>query len=135
MIPYATITVREEGKEVVDMAALAAMGIHAFSDDGVGVQQEDVMRQAMRKSHELGTMIVAHTEDMRYRKPDACVHAGDEAHDRHWVGIPSECEWKQLERDLHLVEETGAHYHCCHVSAKESVERQISWMREQLKAY
>ena len=122
VIPYATITVREEGKEVVDMAALAAMGIHAFSDDGVGVQQEDVMRQAMRKSHELGTMIVAHTEDMRYRKPDACVHAGDEAHDRHWVGIPSECEWKQLERDLHLVEETGAHYHCCHVSAKESVE-------------
>lgn len=104
VIPYATITVREEGKEVVDMAALAAMGIHAFSDDGVGVQQEDVMRQAMRKSHELGTMIVAHTEDMRYRKPDACVHAGDEAHDRHWVGIPSECEWKQLERDLHLVE-------------------------------
>lgn len=121
VIPYATITIREEGKEVVDMAALAAMGIRAFSDDGVGVQRDDVMRQAMQKSQALGTMIVAHTEDMRYRKPDACVHDGDEARERHWVGIPSECEWKQLERDLRLVEETGAHYHCCHVSAKESV--------------
>lgn len=121
VIPYATITKAESGKEVVDMAALAKMGIRAFSDDGVGVQSGDVMEEAMKQSHALGTMIVAHTEDMSYRKPGAYMHEGTESKARGVVGIPSECEWKQLERDLKLVEKTGAHYHCCHVSAKESV--------------
>ena len=120
--PYATITKAEIGKEVVDMAALAKMGVRAFSDDGVGVQSGDVMEEAMKQSHALGTMIVAHTEDMSYRKPGAYMHEGTESKARGVVGIPSECEWKQLERDLKLVEKTGAHYHCCHVSAKESVQ-------------
>lgn len=122
VIPYATITKAESGKEVVDMAALAKMGIRAFSDDGVGVQSGDVMEEAMKQSHALGTMIVAHTEDMSYRKPGAYMHEGTESKARGVVGIPSECEWKQLERDLKLVEKTGAHYHCCHVSARESVQ-------------
>ena len=122
VIPYATITKAESGKEVVDMAALAKMGVRAFSDDGVGVQSGDVMEEAMKQSHALGTMIVAHTEDMSYRKPGAYMHEGTESKARGVVGIPSECEWKQLERDLKLVEKTGAHYHFCHVSAKESVQ-------------
>lgn len=122
VIPYATITKAESGKEVVDMAALAKMGVRVFSDDGVGVQSGDVMEEAMKQSHALGTMIVAHTEDMSYRKPGAYMHEGTESKARGVVGIPSECEWKQLERDLKLVEKTGAHYHCCHVSAKESVQ-------------
>ena len=122
VIPYATITKAESGKEVVDMAALAKMGVRAFSDDGVGVQSGDVMEEAMKQSHALGTMIVAHTEDMSYRKPGAYMHEGTESKARGVFGIPSECEWKQLERDLKLVEKTGAHYHCCHVSAKESVQ-------------
>ena len=122
VIPYATITKAESGKEVVDMAVLAKMGVRAFSDDGVGVQSGDVMEEAMKQSHALGTMIVAHTEDMSYRKPGAYMHEGTESKARGVVGIPSECEWKQLERDLKLVEKTGAHYHCCHVSAKESVQ-------------
>ena len=122
VIPYATITKAESGKEVVDMAALAKMGVRAFSDDGVGVQSGDVMEDAMKQSHALGTMIVAHTEDMSYRKPGAYMHEGTESQARGVVGIPSECEWKQLERDLKLVEKTGAHYHCCHVSARESVQ-------------
>ena len=122
VIPYATITKAESGKEVVDMAALDKMGVRAFSDDGGGVQSGDVMEEAMKQSHALGTMIVAHTEDMSYRKPGAYMHEGTESKARGVVGIPSECEWKQLERDLKLVEKTGAHYHCCHVSAKESVQ-------------
>ena len=122
VIPYATITKAESGKEVVDMAALAKRGVRAFSDDGVGVQSGDVMEEAMKQSHALGTMIVAHTEDMSYRKPGAYMHEGTESKARGVVGIPSECEWKQLERDLKLVEKTGAHYHCCHVSARESVQ-------------
>ena len=122
VIPYACITHMEKGDCVVDMEALQKMGYNAFSDDGVGVQADGVMEQAMKKSAELGTMIVAHTEDMEYRKPGACMNTGSKADELGLIGIPNECEWKQLERDLELVEKTGAHYHCCHMSAKESVE-------------
>lgn len=86
VIPYATITKAESGKEVVDMAALAKMGVRAFSDDGVGVQSGDVMEEAMKQSHALGTMIVAHTEDMSYRKPGAYMHEGTESKARGVVG-------------------------------------------------
>lgn len=122
VVPYACITHMEKGDCVVDMKALQEMGYNAFSDDGVGVQADGVMEQAMEKSAELGTMIVAHTEDMNYRKPGACMNAGRKAQELGLIGIPNECEWKQLERDLELVKKTGAHYHCCHMSAKKSVE-------------
>lgn len=122
VVPYACITKQEAGNEVVDMRALKAMGIHAFSDDGVGVAKDEIMMQAMEKSAELGTLIVAHTEDMSYRKPRACMHEGMRSQQLGLIGIPSACEYAQLKRDLMLVEETKAHYHVCHMSAKESVQ-------------
>lgn len=122
VIPYACITCKEAGDNVVDMKALQEMGYNAYSDDGVGVQTDGVMEIAMEKSAQLGTMIVAHTEDMNYRKPGACINEGKKSKELGLIGIPNECEWKQLERDLKLVEKTGAHYHCCHMSAKESVQ-------------
>ena len=122
VIPYSCITQKEGGEKVVDMAAMKELGYTAFSDDGVGVQKDGIMEQAMAKSAELGVMIVAHTEDMNYRKPKACINEGAKAKELGLLGIPNECEYKQLERDLQLVEKTGAHYHCCHMSAKESVQ-------------
>ena len=122
VIPYSCITQKEGGEQVVDMAAIKELGYRAFSDDGVGVQTDGIMEKAMEKSAELGVMIVAHTEDMTYRKPKACINEGAKAKELGLIGIPNECEYKQFERDLKLVEKTGAHYHCCHMSAKESVE-------------
>ena len=121
VIPYSCITCKEAGKNVVDMKEMQELGYNWFSDDGVGVQADGVMEIAMKQSADLGTMIVAHTEDMEYRKPGACINQGKKAEELGLIGIPNECEWKQFERDLKLVEETGAHYHCCHMSAKESV--------------
>lgn len=122
VIPYACITKGEAGREIVDMEAMKELGIHAFSDDGVGVQSEDKMLEAMKQAVKCDAMIVAHTEDMEYRKPGACVHEGVNNKKYGWLGIPSECEWKQIERDLALALETGVKYHICHMSAKESVE-------------
>lgn len=102
VIPYACITKQEAGHEIVDMKALKELGINAYSDDGVGVQHVDMMLQAMKKAKENDVMIVAHTEDMHYRKPRACVHEGKNNKLKGWIGIPSECEWKQIERDLKL---------------------------------
>ena len=67
----------EAGKQVVDMHALKALGIHWFSDDGVGVANDEIMKEAMTKANQEDVMIVAHTEDMSYRKPGACVHESE----------------------------------------------------------
>lgn len=123
VIPYACITMQEAGNEIVDMKALKEeCGIRAFSDDGVGVQQTDSMVKAMNMAYDNDVMIVAHTEDMHYRQPRACVHEGKNNHEHGWIGIPSECEWKQIERDLKIAYQTKAKYHICHMSAKESVD-------------
>ena len=118
--PYAAITRGEKGQEVVDMKALLSMGAAAFSDDGVGVQSDEVMRRAMEQAAALGTVIVAHTED-NMLKNAGYVHQGEYARRMGWRGIPSACESAQAERDIRLVRETGCRYHICHVSAKETV--------------
>ncbi len=120
--PYACITCEEASKEVVDMKAIKELGIHWFSDDGVGVATAEIMSEAMKKAKENNCMIVAHTEDMSYRKPGASVHESEITKSKGWLGIPSACESAQLIRDLKLTEEIGNAYHACHISAKESVE-------------
>lgn len=122
VLPYACITKGEKSKELSDMKALHALGIDAFSDDGVGVSSAEMMKKAMQVCHEFGGIIVAHTEDMKYRAPKACMHEGKRNQELHLVGIPSACEYEQLHRDLKLAKETHCRYHVCHMSAKESVE-------------
>lgn len=120
--PYACITSEEASQDVVDMKAIKELGIHWFSDDGVGVSTAEVMKKAMETAKENDCMIVAHTEDMSYRKPKACVHDSEVVTSKGWMGIPSACESSQLIRDLKLTHEVGNAYHACHISALESVE-------------
>ena len=122
VIPYACITKGEKSEELSDMEQLYKLGIHAFSDDGVGVKSAEMMEKAMQKAKALDAMIVAHTEDMKYRTPTACMHEGIRNKELGLVGIPSACEYSQIKRDLELAKQTGAKYHICHISAKESVE-------------
>lgn len=118
--PYACITKGQQGKSLVDMKGLLKEGAWAFSDDGVGVQDSEMMERAMEEAAALGAVIAAHTEDNRL-KNGGYVHDGPFARSKGWKGIPSACEYAQIERDLQLVRKTGCHYHVCHVSAKESV--------------
>ena len=118
--PYAAITKGEKGEELSDMASLAGAAI-AFSDDGKGVQSEELMREAMQKAKTLGKMIVAHCEDNSLLF-GGYIHAGSYAAAHSHKGICSESEWKPIERDLALAKETGCAYHVCHISCKESVE-------------
>ena len=103
VFPYGAITKGELGKEPADMEAMADHVI-AFTDDGKGVASEEMMLSAMKRAKKLGRLIVAHCEDESFPKES------------------SESEWKQLERDIELVRQTGCGYHMCHVSTKESVE-------------
>jgi dihydroorotase len=118
--PYGAITVGQGGEALADLSGLAPSVI-AFSDDGRGVQSEDLMRCAMMTAKRLGKMIVAHCEDNSLLR-GGYIHDGEYAKTHGHRGICSESEWVQIERDLRLVEEIGCAYHICHVSTKESVE-------------
>ena len=112
--PYGAITVGEQGET---LAALEEMAPHvvAFSDDGKGVQDPEKMKQAMRRAKALGKLIVAHCEDESLIQ-GGYIHDGAYAKAHGHRGNPSASEWKQVERDLALVQETGCAYHVCHVS-------------------
>ncbi len=118
--PYAAITVGEAGEQLSDMDGLAP-GCIAFSDDGRGVQSDDMMRAAMTKARALGKLIVAHCEVNDLLR-GGYIHDGDYAREHGHRGICSESEYAQVERDLDLVREIGCAYHVCHISTKESVE-------------
>ena len=118
--PYGSITVGQMGEKLSDMDGMAK-DIIAFSDDGRGVQSDEMMEEAMLKAKALGKMIVAHCEVNDLLK-GGYIHDGEYAKANGHRGICSESEWKQIERDLKLVEKTGCSYHVCHISTKESVE-------------
>lgn len=121
VIPYGAITVRQLGKELTDFAGLKEAGIFALTDDGVGVQSTAMMKKAMQAAKEMGISIVAHCEDDDLLIPGAALHDGEVAKRHGLPGIPSESESIHVGRDILLAEQTGVHYHVCHISAKESV--------------
>ena len=118
--PYGAITVGEKGEQLVDMASLSE-SVCGFSDDGRGVQSDEMMRRAMLEAKRLGKIIAAHCEVNDLLR-GGYIHDGVYAASHGHRGICSESEWGQIKRDLELVKETGCKYHVCHISTKESVE-------------
>ena len=118
--PYGAITVGEKGEQLVDMASLSE-NVCGFSDDGRGVQSDEMMRRAMLEAKRLGKIIAAHCEVNDLLR-GGYIHDGVYAASHGHRGICSESEWAQIKRDLELVKETGCKYHVCHISTRESVE-------------
>ncbi|MFI3313930.1 MAG: dihydroorotase [Eubacteriales bacterium] len=121
VIPYGAITVGEQGEVLADLEDMAPY-VGGFSDDGRGVQDENMMKSAMFTAKKLGKPIVAHCEVNALLKKGGCIHDGEFAAQNGFVGISNESEWGQVKRDIDLIRETGCQYHVCHVSTKESVE-------------
>lgn len=120
VLPYGSITVGEKGEKLADMEAMSDK-VCAFSDDGKGVQNDEMMREAMTAAKRLGKIIAAHCEDNSLLF-GGYIHDGEYAKAHGHRGISNASEYKQIERDLRLAEETGCAYHVCHISTKESVE-------------
>lgn len=119
VLPYGALTIGEKGLALSDLDAMAKDAV-AFSDDGKGVQSENMMREAMLRCASLGKVLAAHCEDETLLK-GGYIHDGGYAKAHGHRGICSESEWRQVGRDIKLAEETGCAYHICHVSTKESV--------------
>ncbi|MCH1623849.1 dihydroorotase [Fredinandcohnia quinoae] len=120
VLPYASITTRQIGAELVDMEGLKKAGAFAFTDDGVGVQSAGMMLQAMKNAAAINMPIVAHCEENTLINKGS-VHEGEFSQKNGLNGIPSVCESVHIARDVLLAEAAGCHYHVCHVSTKESV--------------
>lgn len=120
VLPYASITIREAGKERTNLAELKEHGAFAFTDDGVGVQEAGMMFEAMQDAAAINMPIVAHCEDNTLIYGGA-MHEGSKNKELGLPGIPSVAESVHIARDILLAEAAGAHYHVCHVSTKESV--------------
>ena len=128
VVPYATITRLRMGRELVDYEALAPY-VCGFSDDGSGVQDEDVMRAAMKGIAPTGKILAAHCEVNELLR-GGYIHDGEYARRHGHRGICSESEWREIERNIRLAAETGCRLHICHISTAESV----SLIREARKA-
>ncbi|MCY9224429.1 dihydroorotase [Bacillus haynesii] len=120
VLPYASITIRQTGKEMTDFEGLKDAGAFAFTDDGVGIQTAGMMYEAMKKAASIDKAIVAHCEDNSLIYGGS-VHDGEFAKANSLNGIPSVCEAVHIARDVLLAEAAGCHYHVCHISTKESV--------------
>jgi dihydroorotase len=102
VIPFGSITKGELGAELSDLEDMAD-SVCGYSDDGRGVDNSALMREAMTRARALGKVISAHCEDGTQIKDSP------------------EAEYKQIERDIALAEEIGVAYHVCHISTAESV--------------
>ncbi len=120
-LPYATITKNEQGKELSDLEGMRKLGIKWFSDDGVGMNDQSLMKIALEKSIRDDFIVACHTEDLNYRPKGASVHDSKVVTSNGWIGIPDECESKPLENDLITAIQTKGKYHACHISSHESV--------------
>ena len=118
--PYGAITVGEKGEVLADIEGMAPY-VCGFSDDGRGVQADEMMKEAMIRAKAAGKMIVAHCEVNDLLR-GGYIHDGEYAKLHSHRGICSESEWAQIARDIELIRETGCAYHVCHISTKESVD-------------
>jgi len=120
---FSAITKELAGKELVAMGEIIKRPIViGFSDDGKGVQNDQMMESAMKKAYQLNSIIVAHCEDERELLRGACVNEGVFSKQHDLIGINNASEYNQVARDIDLVRQIGNRYHVCHVSTKESVE-------------
>ena len=120
VLPYAAITLGRKGEELVDIASLHDK-VCAFSDDGSGVQEDEMMERAMREVAKYDALIAAHCE-VESLLNGGYIHDGEYARQHNHRGICSESEWGQVKRDIEIAEKVGCRYHVCHISTKETVE-------------
>lgn len=127
----AAITHARAGKVLTDFAALRDAGAVAFSDDGVGVERDDVMLAAFENAARLGVLLIQHCE-YRGLSAGGVMHKGTVSQRLGVPGLDPRSEEAMIERDLDLCRRTGGRYHVAHISTARAVELVRAAKREGL---
>ncbi len=120
--PYGTITKKEAGKELSDLKGMRELGVCWFSDDGIGMNDQKLLKEALELGKKEDFIIACHTEDLKYRPQGGSVHDSEIVTSKGWIGIKDECESEPLIHDLQTALDTRGKYHACHISSHLSVE-------------
>lgn len=121
VLSCANVTLGMRGEELVPMEELAAAGAAGFTDDGVPVLKEELVREAMKRAAELDLPISFHEEDPQYIENNG-INRGRASEYFKIGGSPREAEISMVRRDIGLAKETSAHIDIQHISTKEAVE-------------
>jgi dihydroorotase len=119
--PIGALTLGREGLVVANYEELKKAGVIAVSDDGDGIQDELVMKDALISAKNNQLPVMAHCEDCRLAAKGA-LHEGQFALKNNIRGLSSASEYMQVRRDIRLAKEINGHYHVCHISTKESIQ-------------
>ena len=119
--PIGAVTWGQKGQALTDAAALKKAGAVALSDDGMPVQNANLLRDALIRCRRQELTILSHCEDADMMKNYA-VNEGRVSRALGLPGRPAIAEELQVMRDAMLAEETGAAVHICHISTARSVE-------------
>lgn len=118
---YGAVTKNLAGKDLVEIGLLSESGALAFTDGLAAVGDARVMSRALSYARCFGALIIQHPEEPSLAEGGA-MNAGELATRLGLAGIPWQAEVMLIERDLHLVEMTGARFHIAHVSTAAAVE-------------
>ncbi|MBI4717627.1 MAG: dihydroorotase [Planctomycetes bacterium] len=119
--PVAAITRGRAGKQLTDFPALREAGAVAFSDDGVGVEDDVVMRAAFESASRTGAVLIQHCE-FNTISAGGVMHLGEVSRRLGLPGLDPRSEEAMIERDLDLCRATGGRYHVAHISTRRAVE-------------
>ncbi|WP_417093788.1 dihydroorotase [Intestinimonas timonensis] len=119
--PIGAVTVGEKGETLTDGQALKEAGAVALSDDGMPIQNANLMRDALIRAKRLGLTILSHCEDADM-VCNYAVNEGRVSRALNLPGRPAIAEELMVMRDAMLSEETGAAVHICHISTAGSVD-------------
>ncbi len=120
LLPSACVTAGRGGRRLADLAALAAAGAVAFTDDGSMVADDHVMREAMRLARQLGRPVMDHAMDPVLMR-DGIVRDSPLARRLALPVVIPEAEVAAVQRDIALARETGCALHLQHLSCAGSV--------------
>ena len=120
VLPAGCVTADRQGERLSDLAALAAAGAVAFTDDGSVVACAALLQRALIEARRLGRPVMEHAEDHKLEQAGV-MHAGEFSRQWKLPGIPAAAETRLVGRDIELAAATGAAVHIQHVSAAESV--------------
>jgi len=118
---YAAATKGLAGRELTEMGLLAANGALGFTDGVKAVADALIMRRVLAYARSFDLLVLQHPEEPSLARVGE-VNEGEIATRLGLAGITPMAELIMVERDLRLVEITGARYHAAHVSTAASVE-------------